>query len=332
MSKISELFAEAPFHVIAEIGGNHGGDIELARRMVDAAAESGAWAVKFQTYKTEELVAPNSEYYEAFAGEALSFAEFEELAKYCRKKGVVFLSTPFGTESADLLEKLAVPAFKIASGDLTHRSMLRYIANKGLPVMLSTGASEWSEIERSVEVLRSTGSDCLLMHCTASYPAEDGEVNLQILPELARRYECPVGFSDHSLGIEIAFGAVALGAVVVEKHFTIDRQLPGGDNDISILPEELKTLVKQGKRIASALGSRERSLTPGERQLQPIMRRSLVAARALSVGELIERDDLIIVRPGTGIEPDSLDEIVGRSLQCAVVAGQVLTWDMVRGR
>ncbi len=329
MPKISELFAAAPFHVIAEVGGNHGGDVELARRMVDAAADAGAWAVKFQTYKTEELVAPSSEYFAAFASEALSFAEFEDLARHCQQRGVVFLSTPFGQQSADFLEKLDVPAFKIASGDITHRSLLRYIGEKGRPILLSTGASEWGDIDRSVDVLNATGSEFLLMHCTASYPTVDGEINLRVLPELARRYTCPVGFSDHSLGVEIALGAVALGAIVVEKHFTIDRDLPGGDNDISILSEELRTLVEQGTRITAAMGQKERSLTPAEKELQPIMRRSLVAAHSLSAGDVIERRNLIIVRPGTGIEPDAVDKVVGRPLQCEVEAGQVLTWDML---
>lgn len=332
MSKISELFAEAPFPVIAEVGGNHGGDVELARRMVDAAADAGAWAVKFQTYKTEELVAPSSEYFAAFASELLNFAEFEDLAHYCQQRGIVFLSTPFGQESADLLEKLDVSAFKIASGDLTHRSLLRYIGEKGRPILLSTGASEWGDIDRSVEVLKAVDSEFLLMHCTASYPAEDGEINLRVLPELARRYTCPVGFSDHSLGIDIALGAIALGAIVVEKHFTIDRQLPGGDNDISILPQELRNLVERGTRIASALGHQERSLTPAEHELQPIMRRSLVTARSMSAGNVIERSDLIIVRPGTGIEPDNVDRVVGSLLQRSVESGQVLTWDMLEKR
>lgn len=332
MSKISELFAEAPFPVIAEVGGNHGGDVELARRMVDAAADAGAWAVKFQTYKTEELVAPSSEYFAAFASELLNFAEFEDLAHYCLQRGIVFLSTPFGQESADLLEKLDVSAFKIASGDLTHRSLLRYIGEKGRPILLSTGASEWGDIDRSVEVLKAVDSEFLLMHCTASYPAEDGEINLRVLPELARRYTCPVGFSDHSLGIDIALGAIALGAIVVEKHFTIDRQLPGGDNDISILPQELRNLVERGTRIASALGHQERSLTPAEHELQPIMRRSLVTTRSMSAGNVIERSDLIIVRPGTGIEPDNVDRVVGSLLQRSVESGQVLTWDMLEKR
>jgi N,N'-diacetyllegionaminate synthase len=328
-----ELFSEsgATLKIIAEIGGNHGGDLALAKRMVDAAAETSAWAAKFQTYKTEELVAPQSEYFEAFAGEALSFAEFEELAAHCRQKGIVFLSTPFGEESVDLLERLDVPAYKIASGDLTHLPFLRYVAAKQRPILLSTGASEWVDIAQAVDVLHGAGNEFVLLHCTASYPAADGEANLRVLPELARRYARPVGFSDHTLGIEIALGAVALGAVVVEKHFTIDRELPGGDNDISILPEELRALVDQGGRIATALGSGDRKLTPGERELQSIMRRSLVTARSLPAGHAIERGDLLVVRPGTGIAPNGIERVVGKALKQAVDAGEVLTWDMFGG-
>jgi N,N'-diacetyllegionaminate synthase len=315
--------------VIAEIGGNHNGDLGLAQRMVDAAADAGVWAVKFQTYKPGELVDPSSEYYEIFAGEALSFEEFADLAQYCRARGVEFMSTPFGQESADLLASLEVPAFKVASGDLTHLSFLRYVAAKGRPVLLSTGASEWADIDRAVEVLRAAGCDYVLLHCTAAYPAVDEEINLRVLPELKRRYGCPVGFSDHSLGVDLALAAIALGASVVEKHFTIDRELPGGDNDMSITPDEMQALVEGGRRIVTALGDSERKLTLAEHRLQPIMRRSLVATRAMEAGSVLGRCDVHIVRPGTGIEPAALDEVVGRTLAVAVVAGQVLNWDMV---
>ena len=326
-----KLFSRNEFNVIAEIGGNHAGDLGLAKRMVEAAAVAGAWAVKFQTYKTEEFVSPTSEYYEAFAAEALSFVEFEELAEHCRKLGVVFLSTPFGKESADFLELLKVPAFKIASGDLTHLPFLAYVAEKGRPMLLSTGASEWEEIDSAVEILREAQTEILLMHCTASYPAKDGEANLRVLPEMIRRYSMPVGFSDHTLGIEIALGAVALGAVVVEKHFTIDQDLPGGDNDISIMPDELSSLVSQGRRIALALGSGDRKLTDGEKILQPIMRRSLVASRALDAGHMLKKDDLLTVRPGTGLEPCEIENAVGKTINCGLEAGQVLTRDMLDG-
>ena len=316
--------------VIAEIGGNHGGDYGLAVKMVDAAAEAGAQAVKFQTYLTEELVAPTHESYDAFAGEALSFEQFTALATHCRERNVVFLSTPFGIDSADFLEGMSVPAFKIASGDLTYHQLLRHIAAKGRPAMLSTGAANWDQIDRAVsEFLGITNepSQLILMHCTAAYPAADAEANLLLIPELRQRYRCPVGFSDHTLGIGISMAAVALGAQIVEKHFTIDQTLPGGDNDISILPAELGELVVQVKRISSALGSDVREPTPSERELIPIMRRSLVVRRRVDAGAQLDREDLSIVRPGGGLAPGLLDAVIGRRTSRSLEPGDLLSED-----
>lgn len=324
---MAEHNVDKGFKVIAEIGGNHSGDCSLAKRMVDAAADVGAWAVKFQTYEVEELVASNSEYYEAFSEEALSFEQFSELALYCQERKIVFLSTPFGKKSADFLETLDVPAFKIASGDLTYLPFLRHIGAKGRPVLLSTGASSWTEIDRAVQVLVAENCPFTLLHCTSSYPAKDAEINLRVIEELRRRYACSVGFSDHSLGIEIAMAAMAMGAGIIEKHFTVDRSLPGGDNDISILPNELRSLIDAGQRISIAMGNGERQLTGDEIQLQPIMRRSLVAARSMPAGYVLNREDISIVRPGTGIDPSAFEDVIGRPLGTAVGAGDVLQWD-----
>ena len=329
----SELFpgiSDVPL-VIAEIGGNHGGDLELAKEMVTAAAHAGAPAVKFQTYLTEELVAPDDPSFAAFEEEALTFDEFRNLATHCQEQGVLFLSTPFGRASADLLEELRVPAYKIASGDLTHLPLLRYVAAKGCPILLSTGGATWEEIDVAVATLREVSEvELVLMHCTSAYPAPDEEANLRVLPALQQRYGTRVGFSDHTLGLELSLAGVALGAVVVEKHFTVDRSLPAGDNEMSILPEELDRLIRSGKRIARALGSPERAPTPIERELLPVMRRSLVLRRSLPAGALIRAEDLAMVRPGTGIPPGDLDRVVGKKVAQALPEGAVLSWDDVR--
>ena len=326
MKKITFLTDESPV-IIAEIGGNHGGDLELAKKMVDAAAGAGTNFVKFQTYVTEQLVSPNEPAYAELEREAFSFEQFLELGEHCQQKRVGFLSTPYDKDSADFLDELDVPAFKIASGDITHLSFLRYIAKKGKPILLSTGASNWEEIDASVQVICGISDvEVILLHCISSYPAPDIEANLCVIPEIETRYHSPVGFSDHTVGIDIALGAVALGAQVIEKHFTIDRALPGGDNEISILPDELACLIKGCRRIWSARGNSQRRITASEVSMRPLARRSLVAKRELSPGDVIAEDDVIAVRPGTGIPPGKLNEVVGRMVLLPIQAFRPLQW------
>lgn len=314
--------------IIAEIGGNHGGSVELAERMVDSAAAAGATVVKFQTYVPERLTSRNAAGFEEFARESLSYDEFRGLAQYCRERDVVFLSTPFDEDSADLLEDLGVPAFKIASGDLTHLALIRHVAAKNKPIFLSTGASTWEDIDRAVEAVRvRSTAELVLLHCIAAYPAPDEEANLRVIPEMERRYGLAVGFSDHTLGIDLALAAVALGAQVIEKHFTTDQTLPGGDNEMSILPEELATLLKTSRRIQTALGKPDRTPTPAEKALLPAIRRSLVLRRDLGTGDVITATDLTAVRPETGIPANQVDRVVGRRLGHPVAAFVPLQWE-----
>lgn len=311
--------------IVAEIGGNHGGDLRLALDMVDAARAAGADAVKFQTYVLDRWIARESPSYADFQREALSFEQFRVIAQHCRDTGIVFFSTPFDEESADFLETLDVPAFKIASGDLTHLPLLRHVAAKGRLVLLATGASTSADVDTAVEAIRSVGgADPVLLHCTAAYPAPDEEADIGTIPAFRARYGTVVGFSDHTLGIEIALGAVALGADIVEKHFTTDRSLPGGDNEMSITPGELAALVAGSRRIAAAVGEGAKYVRPSERQLRPLLRRSLALRRALTEGETITRDDLLVLRPGTGMAPAEIDRVVGRKAARSLAAGQML--------
>lgn len=311
--------------IVAEIGGNHGGRLALALEMVDAATASGAHAVKFQTYVTDRFVSRSHPSYEEFAREALSFDELAVVAQHCRARNIVFFSTPFDEDSADLLESLDVPAFKIASGDLTHLSLLRHVAAKGRPVLLATGASTGAEIDAAVAVVRQVSeAELVLLHCVSAYPAPDEEINLRVIPELARQYGVAVGFSDHTVGIEVALAAVALGAQVIEKHFTIDQSLAGGDNAMSVTPDEMAALVKGSRRIPAALGDGVRRLTASERRLLPALRRSLTLRRPLAAGEAVAREDLIAVRPGTGIDPGHLDAVVGRRASRDLPDGRLL--------
>lgn len=299
--------------IVAEIGGNHGGRRDLALEMVDAAAAAGAHAVKFQTYVTDRFVSRNHPSYEEFAREALSFDDLAVVAQHCRARGIVFFSTPFDEESADFLESLGVPAFKIASGDLTHLPLLRYVAGKGRPVLLSTGASTWEEADAAVAAIRSEAAvELAVLHCVAAYPTPDAEVQLRMIPELQRRYDTVVGFSDHTAGIEISLAAVALGAAIIEKHFTTDRDLPGGDNAMSITREELSRLVGGSRRIVAALGGTALRLTPSERQLLPAIRRTMVLRRPLAAGEVLAPDDVMMMRSGGGMTAEKLDVVAGR--------------------
>ncbi len=315
--------------VIAEIGNNHGGNLELAKRMVVAAIQAGTPYVKFQTMIPERLLARDHPAFEEFSKEALSFDAFRELHRFCQEQGAVFLSTPFDPESADFLEELGVPAFKIASGDLTYLTFLVHVARKHKPILLSTGASTLEDIDAAVEAIRrETEPELILMHCTAAYPCPDDEVNLTVISRLAERYQCWVGFSDHTPGFEIALAAIAMGATVVEKHFTIDRTLPGGDNALSIMPEELRFLTTGAKRVHRAIGSPVRQKTPSELRIDVQLHRSLIVRRDMQPGEVIQLEDLDAVRPGGGMLPGKLDGLVGKRLARPIRRGERISMEV----
>lgn len=329
MNKNMDFLAEIPV-VIAEIGSNHGGSLELAKQMVIAAVKAGTPYVKFQTMIPERLLSRDHPAFEEFSREALSFDDFRELQRFCKENGAVFLSTPFDPESADLLEELDVPAFKIASGDLTYIPLLRHIAAKQRPILLSTGASTLDDIDNAVKAIRAvTEAELILLHCTAAYPCPDDEANLAVIPKLAKRYQCKVGFSDHTLGVEIAMAALAFGAVVIEKHFTIDRMLPGGDNEMSLLPEELKSLCIGLKRVQRAIGFPLRQKTRTELKIDTLLHRSLVARRDIHAGEELRAEDVYVLRPGGGLKPTELDKLLGKKLMQSIKQGELLSKEIL---
>lgn len=321
------LFEPGAPVVIAEIGGNHGGDLALAKRMVDAVAAAGGRVAKFQTYVTRHWISETDSSFAAFEREALAPDDWVELAAHCQSRGVIFLSTPFDPGSADLLDEVGVPAFKIASGDLTNVLLLRHVAGKGKPVLLSTGAATWPEIDAAVRTVRDAGhAGPMLLHCTAAYPTPDEEANLRVIPELRRRYGLPVGFSDHTVGIDIALGAAALEVAVIEKHVTIDHALPGGDNAISILPDDLARLIDGVRRLHAALGSPRREVTRSEAPLRAVIRRSLTLRTARRGGDTLQADDLLALRPDTGISADEADRVIGRTVERPLDARHRLAW------
>jgi len=316
-----------PCLVIAEAGVNHGGDLDQARRLVDAAVQAGADAVKFQTFKAERLVvagAPKASYQERVPGtafEMLRALELDEpahraLLAHCRDRGILFLSSPFEEASADLLERLGLPAFKLPSGELTNLPFLAHVAWKGRPVLLSTGMATLGEVERAMAALAPLGRDrVVLLHCVSSYPARPEDANLRAMATLARTFHVPVGFSDHTPGLEVSLAAVALGAAVLEKHLTLDRTLPGPDQSWSLEPGEFRALVAALRTVESALGHGRKEPAPCEREVAQAARKSVFAARDLARGTVLEFGHLAIKRPGTGLPPEGLALLLGRTLR-----------------
>ena len=326
-----EIGPGRPSLLVAEIGGNHGGDPVLARRMIDAAHRAGVHLVKFQAYQTKTFLTRQSGYYDELAREELGFKQLENLAAYCRSKNLLFLVSVFDRAGIDLVRRLECPAVKISSGDLDNHPLLDEAAGLGLPLILSTGASDFKEIEQALDRLEEKGArKVLLLQCTSLYPCPDDQVNLRVIPELARLFNLPVGFSDHSPGVEIPLAAMALGAALVEKHFTTDRDLPAGDNEMSCLPEEMALLVKAAPRLTRALGSPDKKLTVGEVEVPGIIRRSIVAGHKISPGETLTLENLALKRPGGGIRPVELEKLIGRRAVGHFFEDEPITWDKVK--
>jgi N,N'-diacetyllegionaminate synthase len=313
--------------IIAEAGVNHNGDLQLAKKLIDIALEAGVDAVKFQTFKAENLVsqrAPKAEYQKQTTEVAesqfkmlkkleLSFDDFVEMKSYCDQKKLLFLSSPFDLESIDWLAKMKMPIYKVPSGEITNLPYLLKIAAVGKPVIMSTGMSRLDEIETAVNVLQAHGCrEVTLLHCTTEYPAPYAEVNLKALGTLKEKFNLPVGYSDHTKGIEIPVAAVAMGAAVIEKHFTLDRGLPGPDHQASLEPLELKAMVAAIRNVELALGSGEKKLTESEKKNVAVARKSIVAKTRIKKGEEFSEENLAVKRPGDGISPMRWFDVLGR--------------------
>jgi sialic acid synthase SpsE len=326
-------------YYIAEIGLNHNGDLILAKEMIDAAKDCGANAVKFQSIKAEKLVSPKTftNHIDGFGLESVKTVgdfwkkvsiskDFHiEISNCCKNLGIEFISTPFDFESVDILYKLGVKRYKIASGDLTHYPLLEYVAIKKKPVILSTGASTVDEIGNAVKHLNNAGCDELtLLHCVSLYPTPADKANLYAIAKLRSKFNIPIGFSDHTLGFHISLAAIAMGATVIEKHFTIDKNLPGPDQIISADPEEFNKIVDYGNKIYNAIKEKDKVLTEDEIQMAKVIRRSIVASRNLKTGHKIKPDDLDYKRPGKGISPRNYRNIIGKKLKCAVKKDEMI--------
>ena len=332
-----------PCFVIAEAGVNHNGVLERALGLVDIAAEAGADAVKFQTFSAERLTtrsAPKAAYqfdstngseshFDMLRRLELSEADHRVLARHCAARNILFLSTPFDDGAADMLERLGVAAFKVSSGDLTNLAFLRYVSEKGKPLIVSTGMATLGEVELAVGAIAGAGGvPYALLHCVSGYPAPPSSVNLRAMATLRRAFRVPVGFSDHTEGLEIAFGSVALGACILEKHFTTDRDLPGPDHRASLEPGELKDLVRGIRAIESSLGDGRKIPADAEGTMAAVARRSLVAARRVEPGAKLTSADVTVKRPGTGLAPALAEHVIGREARVAIDEGALIDWEM----
>jgi len=318
--------------IIAEAGVNHNGDITLAEKLIDVAAESKANAVKFQTFKPDALVTrntPKAAYQKALTGEtegqlqmlrklALSAEDHQHLKRYCEKRDITFLSSPFDLESIEFLLNLGISLFKIPSGEITNLPYLRKIGESGLPVILSTGMSLLDEVAAAANALVSAGTpqdQLILLHCNSQYPTAFHDVNLRAMMKMGATLGCPVGYSDHTPGIEVPIAAVALGAIVIEKHFTLSKDMEGPDHKASLDPEELKLMVQGIRNIEESLGSSEKKPTTSEEENRGLARKSLVAARTIVKGEVFSAENLTAKRPGTGTSPMEWDDVIGKTAE-----------------
>ena len=314
--------------IIAEAGVNHNGSYELAIKMVDEAKRAGADYVKFQTAKPELVIstfAPKAEYQKETTGAAESqlemckaihvpLTDYKPLKEYCDKVGIGFMSTPFDLVSIDVLEPLDMDYYKIPSGEITNLPYLRKIASKHRPVILSTGMCEVEEVEAALQVLEQGGvkrSDVIVLHCNTEYPTPMCDVNLRAMDDLRRSLGVEVGYSDHTKGIEVPIAAVALGARVIEKHFTLDKTMEGPDHKASLEPDELKAMVDAIRNIEQALGDGHKHVSPSERKNMDIARKSIVAARDIRKGEVLTEENITTKRPGNGISPMRWDSVIG---------------------
>lgn len=335
----------APCFVVAEVGVNHNGSIDVAKQLIDYVVGSGADAVKFQAFKTDLAISVGAEkaayqkettgadqsQYEMVQRLELTEEDFAELSSYAKQKGLTFLSSVFDLESVNQLCKLNVPAFKIGSGEITNVSLLRHIAKQNKPILLATGMSFLGEVERALNELTSAGAnDVVLLHCVSEYPAAVADLNLKTIQTMQNAFKVPVGFSDHTVDLHIAATAVALGACVIEKHITLSRSLPGPDHKASLEPEEFKEMVQNIRNTEKALGNGIKQPTRKERELKKVARKSLIAEVDIPSHTRLTKEMLAVKRPGIGIEPQYLDIIIGAEATTEIKKGQVLTWKMLR--
>lgn len=335
--------AGAPVYIIAEAGSNHDRDLDQARRLIDVAAEAGADAVKFQTFRADAIVAETTtraKYLDAILppGQTMSdlFRQLElprewhaGLKEHAESRGIDFLSTPFDHEAVDLLDDIGVKAFKVATYELWHLPLIRDIASRGKPIICSTGMANIAEVQAAVDTVAATGNDQLiLLHCVVNYPPPFSDLNLRAIETMRTAFRVPVGYSDHSPGLLAPIVATTLGAAVLEKHFTTDRSRPGPDHRFALEPDDLRAMVQAVRDTEAALGDGVKRMAAAEADLYVTARRSLFAARTIEADSVLSEADVAILRPGTGMEVHDLPHVVGRTARRRINRHEPLAWDM----
>lgn len=331
-------------YIIADIGANHNGDMELAKKMIDSLAQCGADAAKFQSWTDKSLIAgaeydKNQKYEDSPKKHFGSLKEMVEkyylreeqhfmLKEYCDSKGIEFCSTAFSEQEADLLYRIGVPFFKIASMDINNLRLLKHISKKGKPIVLSTGMSTLGEIETAVKTIEAEGNrDIIILHCISIYPPESKDIHLNNILMLQKIFpDYPIGFSDHTIGVSVPMASIALGAAVLEKHFTLDKNLPGWDHEISADPGEMEFIVKECGIVSDSLGSFRRTVSAAEENKKLKFRRSIVLTKDMKRGDRIKYDDITFKRPGTHIRPDEAEYVEGRALKRDMNEDDLLDW------
>ncbi|MCF0225968.1 MAG: N-acetylneuraminate synthase [Methanobrevibacter sp.] len=325
--------------IIAEIGVNHNGDVDLAKKMIKSASECGVDAVKFQTFNSNDLVSKNAKkakYQEESNDDEnqlemlkkleLSEDDFKELKDFALDEGVLFLSSPFDKKSVDLLESIDVPVYKLGSGEFNNFDLIEYVEMCNKPLILSCGMSTFDEIKETYDFIKNKDK-LILLHCITGYPTSFSEANLNFIKTLQDNFNVVIGFSDHSPGIELPIAAVALGSKVIEKHFTIDKSLPGPDHKASLNPDEFKAMVSSIRNVELAIGDGVRRLSENELAIKEVARKSIIVKTNIKKGEVLTEDNLTIKRPGNGIEPKFINKVLGRRVNKDLEADSILSFD-----
>ena len=333
-----EIGDNNPTFIIAELSANHMNDLDIAIKTIEAMAEAGADAVKFQTFNSEDLVTENAKtasYQEINTNEnsqlkmlkklELTFDDFKELKDYALKNGVIFISSPFDVNSVDLLETLNVPLYKLGSGELNNFELIDYVQETNKPIIISTGMATLDEIKETYDFIENK-DNLIILHCITGYPTSFEEANLNFIKTLQKEFDVPIGFSDHSPGIELPIAAVALGACVVEKHFTLDKNLEGPDHKASLNPKEFKAMVDAIRNVEVAMGDGIRKFSDNELEIKKVARKSIVLNQDVKKGTKLQREMLSIKRPGTGIPPKFINDVIGKETIEDLKSGTVVLW------
>jgi len=320
-----------PVFTVAEAGINHNGNLKIAKKLIDKALKCGADAIKFQTFTADDLTSPKSKFYKSFKKLELSSEEFGELSDHAKKQGIIFFSTPFSYDAIELLDRLKVPAFKIASGDLTHIPLIKHVASKNKPVIISTGMANIQEIKEAIKTIEAVGNKkIIILHSSSSYPTPPVESNLKAICTMQKKFPYPIGYSDNGNNMLVPLIAVSLGAKLIEKHFTLNRHSTGSDHKMSLDPRQFTQLIKNIRQVEKILGKGIKECQQSEQENRIEARRSLTVNYDITLGTKIERKIMGFKRPATGIEPKYINKVIGKKVKRAIKAGESIKWGHIK--